>query len=213
MGMITSEITSVTIVYSTVYSDADQRKHQSSASLAFVRGIHRWPVNSSHKWAATRKIFHLMTSSWSRSWYCTCHDNNAAPKWIDESNNRPLTKSWIHWIHWRLSKTMYKKCYIKSLCLWIYQIWNIHVFNIDKIDVETVTNWLIDWITKMCTDTFLTIKSSKNSHGAPQQWMPDFLCLPRCLGTNNCCCLLFSIWQYNFVKNNVTCDTTGVSTM
>ena len=40
-----------------VYSDADQRKHQSSALLAFVRGIHRWPVNSPHKWPVTRKIF------------------------------------------------------------------------------------------------------------------------------------------------------------
>ena len=33
------------IVYSIVYSDADQRKHQSSASVAFVRGIHRGSVN------------------------------------------------------------------------------------------------------------------------------------------------------------------------
>ena len=45
MGAIASQITSLTIVYSTVYSDADQRKHQSSASLASVRGIHRGPVN------------------------------------------------------------------------------------------------------------------------------------------------------------------------
>ena len=36
---------------------ADQRKHQSSASLAFVRGIHRGPVNSPHKWPVTRKMF------------------------------------------------------------------------------------------------------------------------------------------------------------
>ena len=57
MSMIASQITSLTIVYSTVYSDADQRKHQSSASLAFVRGIHRGPVNSSHKWSVTRKMF------------------------------------------------------------------------------------------------------------------------------------------------------------
>ena len=49
MGAIASQITSLTIVYSIVYSDADQRKHQSSASLAFVRGIHRGPV--------TRKMF------------------------------------------------------------------------------------------------------------------------------------------------------------
>ena len=45
------------IVYSTVYSGSDQRKHQSSASLAFVWGIHRWPVNSPHKWPVTRKMF------------------------------------------------------------------------------------------------------------------------------------------------------------
>ena len=51
-----SQITSLAIVYSTVYSGADQRKHQSSASLAFVRGIHRWPVNSPHKWPVTRKM-------------------------------------------------------------------------------------------------------------------------------------------------------------
>ena len=57
MGAIASQITSLTIVYSTVYSDADQRKHQSSALLAFVRGIHRGPVNSPHKWPVTRKVF------------------------------------------------------------------------------------------------------------------------------------------------------------
>ena len=57
MGPIAFQITSLTIVYSIVYSDADQRKHQSSASLAFVRGINRGPVNSPHKWPVTRKIF------------------------------------------------------------------------------------------------------------------------------------------------------------
>ena len=57
MLAIASQITSLTIVYSIVYSDADQRKHQSSASLAFVRGIHRGPVNSPHKWPVTRKMF------------------------------------------------------------------------------------------------------------------------------------------------------------
>ena len=46
MSAIASQITSLTIVYPTVYSGADQIKHQNSSSLAFVRGIHRWPVNS-----------------------------------------------------------------------------------------------------------------------------------------------------------------------
>ena len=57
IGALASQITSLMIVYSTVYSDADQRKHQSFASLAFVRGIHRGPVNSPHKWPVTRKMF------------------------------------------------------------------------------------------------------------------------------------------------------------
>ena len=57
MGSMASQITSLTFGYSAVYSGADQRKHQSSVSLAFVRGIHRGPVNSPHKWPVTRKMF------------------------------------------------------------------------------------------------------------------------------------------------------------
>ena len=57
MGAIASQTTSLTIVYSAVYSGADQSKHQSSASLAFVWGNHRGPVNSPHKWPVTRKMF------------------------------------------------------------------------------------------------------------------------------------------------------------
>ena len=57
MGAMASQITSLAIVYSTIYAGTDQRKHQSSASLAFVRGIHRWPVNFPHKWQVTRKMF------------------------------------------------------------------------------------------------------------------------------------------------------------
>ena len=57
MGAMASKITSLTIIYSSIYSSADQREHQSSASLAFVRGIYRRPVNSPHKWPVTRKMF------------------------------------------------------------------------------------------------------------------------------------------------------------
>ena len=64
MSTMASHITSLTIVYSSVYSGADQRKHQSSASLAFVRGIYRSPVNSPHKGQWRGKCFHLMTLSW-----------------------------------------------------------------------------------------------------------------------------------------------------
>ena len=57
MSATVSQITSLTIVYSTVYSGTDQRKHQSSASLAFVQEIHRWPVYSPHKGPVTWKMF------------------------------------------------------------------------------------------------------------------------------------------------------------
>ena len=57
MVAMPSQITSFTIVYSTVYSGTDQRENQNYASLTFVRGIHRWPVNSPHKGPVTRKMF------------------------------------------------------------------------------------------------------------------------------------------------------------
>ena len=57
MSAMVSQITSLAIVYSTVYSGADQRKHQNSASLASVRGIHRWLVNSPYKGPVMRKMF------------------------------------------------------------------------------------------------------------------------------------------------------------
>ena len=79
MGAMASQITSLTIVYSTVYSGADHRKHQSSASLAFVRGIHRWPVYSPHKWPVTRKMFPfddviIFNLLWPTIWIVCLHD-------------------------------------------------------------------------------------------------------------------------------------------
>ena len=93
MSEIASQITSLTIVYSTVLSGADQSKHQSSVSLAFVWEIHRWPVNFPHKWPVTRKIFpfddvimvtnfcnrnHCLTCAsilqpWQTHWWPVCH--------------------------------------------------------------------------------------------------------------------------------------------
>ena len=64
MSAIAFQITGVSIVCSTVCSRADQRKHQSSASLAFVREIQRWPVDSPRKGTVMKKMFHLMTSAW-----------------------------------------------------------------------------------------------------------------------------------------------------
>ena len=57
MSAMASQIISLTNIYSTVYSGADQRTHQISTSLVFVWGLHRWPKNSPHKGSVTRKMF------------------------------------------------------------------------------------------------------------------------------------------------------------
>ena len=57
MSAMASQISSLTIVYATVYSGANQRKHQSSVPLAFVRGIHQRSVNAPHKGPVTRKMY------------------------------------------------------------------------------------------------------------------------------------------------------------
>ena len=78
MSVIASQITSLTIVYSTVYPGVDQSKHQSSASLAFVWGIHRRPVNSPHKWPVTRKFFpfdDVIMSKKKYKYYTKAHQN------------------------------------------------------------------------------------------------------------------------------------------
>ena len=56
VSAMASQTTGVSIIYSPVCSGVDQRKQQGFASLAFVRGIHRWPVNSSHKGPVTRTL-------------------------------------------------------------------------------------------------------------------------------------------------------------
>ena len=85
MTTMASQINSLTVVYSIVNSDADQRKHQSSASLAFVWGIHR------DRWIPRTKgqlrgiCFHLMTSSWhveASGYYQAAHLSILANQWI-----------------------------------------------------------------------------------------------------------------------------------
>ena len=88
MDTISSQITSLAIVYSMVYSGADQRKHQSSASLTFVRGIHRGPVKHRHKWPVTRKMFPFddVIIYWNNR-YPDCYDNYCY-------------NCYYHWYYW-----------------------------------------------------------------------------------------------------------------
>ena len=68
MGAIASKITSLTTVYSTVYSDADQRKHRSSVVTGLRAGNSPGPVDSPHKWPVTRKIFPFYNVIMQRRW-------------------------------------------------------------------------------------------------------------------------------------------------
>ena len=92
MTTMASQITSFTVVYSIVYSGVDQRKHQSSASLAFVRGIHRdrWIPRTNDQLRG--KCFHLMTSScevWNEVTYPFPNFNGTVEVWEWISNFIP----------------------------------------------------------------------------------------------------------------------------
>ena len=90
MGAIASQITSLAIVYSAFYSGVDQRKHQSSASLAFVWGIHRDRWIPRTKGQLRGKCFHLMTSS--------C--------WIPRNKKNGLNKKFRHECYWQWTQNM-----------------------------------------------------------------------------------------------------------
>ena len=91
MSAMASQITGLSIVSSIACSGADQRKHQNSASLAFVRGIHQWPVGSPHIGPVTRECFHLVTSSWITvvGVYYICNIYGSAPYVLLEPINPP----------------------------------------------------------------------------------------------------------------------------
>ena len=107
MDAMASQITSRAIVYSTVYSGADQSKHQSSVSLAFVRGIHRRPVNSPHKWPVTRKMFlfdDVIMKTRTDRWYNLVRTITSLPYADSETQVRFeilkfLVSSWV-WFGW-----------------------------------------------------------------------------------------------------------------
>ena len=97
MTTIASQITSLTVVYSTVYSDADQRKHQSSASLAFVWGIHRDRWIPRTKGRLRGKCFHLITSSW--WWWRGWMYGIVSEVTSDQSACRRHIQLWIMGVH------------------------------------------------------------------------------------------------------------------
>ena len=128
MSTMASQITSLTIVYSTVYSDGDQRKHQSSASLAFVRGIHQWPVNSPHKWPVTRKMspFDDVIMSWSSDITSEILDSTGSDNAWRLLSAKPLPEPILAHLNWNRrnkrqwnSTFSYKKIHSKMSVRWL----------------------------------------------------------------------------------------------
>ena len=127
MGEITSPITSLTIVHSIVYSGTDQRRHQRSASLAFVREIDRSPVNSPHKGPVTRKMFpfdDVIMTTQCEVGVCRTVNGQVGDKAI---NRYSLTTFVIAWsvyglgkprLHWVLDKL---HCIVGSWDWWEFQ--------------------------------------------------------------------------------------------
>ena len=120
MSAMASQITSVSIICSTVCSGAGQRKQQSSASLACVREIQRWPVDSHHKGPVTRKIFLFddghhasklrrflgdlgqsrTESRFAPSQWETSLQSNAVPHWLDANQESALQSYEQPWRLW-----------------------------------------------------------------------------------------------------------------
>ena len=104
MSVMSSRITCLTIVYSSVYSGADQRKHHSSASLAFVRKIHPWSVNSPDIGTVTQKSFSFddvimwtdrpTSSWWLQICWCQVISNNHADSSIIKNLHNRLKQCW-----------------------------------------------------------------------------------------------------------------------
>ena len=113
MGAMASQIICLTIFCSTVYTGADQREHQSAVSLAFVRRIHRWPVNSLYEWPVTRKMFPfedvIMIMWW---WYIITLTvlwiTPVAGLWRHGTETERLTHHWlcVRWINRWIPRTV-----------------------------------------------------------------------------------------------------------
>ena len=135
-----SQITSVSIVCSTVYSGVDQRKRQSSASLAFVRGIHRWPVNSQMAGNAENVCI---------SWR---HNDEYSPSsdisgYMFGADSRLATSQWDTALHWKLESAL---CSFQMK--WNQSLWWIPGRNtflppeVEETEIMNINKFENEWI-------------------------------------------------------------------
>ena len=164
MGAVASQITSLMIVYSTLYSGAYQRKHQSSASLTIVWGIHRWSVNSPHKWLVTRKMCPF--------------DDVIMHRWNPFEKSQYCGKrfyAFMAWLHQRCKYCITNEARIPSEK---HNLWgmdqNIVIVSINRIWCIDSKNWYIFLIIMDKNDSeFMQHKDEHAFHGHlwPLTWI------------------------------------------
>ena len=125
MNVTLSQITSLTIMYSTIYSGTDQRKHQSSTSLAFVRGIHWWPVYFPHRGPVMRKLFPF-------------DDVNRVTSTRDKS---PCLQFRHKWHVWSTKESWYTILFCNKPISSLYFIWLRFIVNVSGREIWSI--WLI----------------------------------------------------------------------
>ena len=142
MSAMASQITGVLIVCLNVCSVADRRKHQSSMSLAFVRGIHRWQVNSPHKGPVTRKMFPFddVIMEWKSF-------GEMGPRTLRQPNLRKVRRPTVPWKGRNESPLIDIHSSIKAIHQSVIDIMDIHNSNMDAVfplthnRCEVVISW------------------------------------------------------------------------
>ena len=131
MSAAASQITGVSIVCWTIDSGVDQRKYQSSALLAIVRGIHWWPVNSPHKRPVTRKMFPFW---WRHHENCAC--SGFIMLTLEQSGNHHTDailkriRTCIHFLRPPTAKFMVcRYCIRRWFGAGYIILWNIQIYN------------------------------------------------------------------------------------
>ena len=169
MSVMASQITSLTIVYSTVYSGVNHRKHQSSASMAFVWGIHRSPVNSPHKGPVPRKMFPFHDVVMKPQLpYSSCHSHSYIEAKLGQLSTVLTTKSYI--FLWYFFGCWWFKLFL--LNWWCHSKWPTKSQEISKSFGTSSVNslWPSDYI--WCHKSELTLTRVKGySLTAPRQYL------------------------------------------
>ena len=174
MSEMASLITGVSIVYSTVCSGGDQRKHQSSASLASVWGIHRWPVNCPHKGPVTRKMFpfdDVIMRHTVRSQGISCRLLACRLTWLVTIN---------HWQSRQRIK-LHKHSYVSSkidcffsAVIWTHNIKEISVNHKHKIKLRVVlSQWYHIYIYLCIIGVYIFLYSKRLNQHQPSFPQPD----------------------------------------